>query len=76
MSTNIQFFIGGAYLETPVSVVRLLSVCLLSELAREDDICHASSYWTNLKTITSQLKSVQLYSRTVVQLYSRTVVKL
>ena len=67
---RVNIFIGGAYLETHVSVV------CLSELAREDDICHASSYWTNLKTITSQLKSVQLYSRTVVKLYSHTVVKL
>ena len=24
-------------------------------LRNEDDICHASSYWTNLKTITSEL---------------------
>ena len=37
-----MIFIGGAYLETPVSVCHL-SVCLLSELAREDDICATRS---------------------------------
>ena len=33
-----MIFIGGAYLETPCSVC--LSVCLLYELACEDDICN------------------------------------
>ena len=25
------------------------------ELSNKDDICHASSYWTNIKTITNEL---------------------
>ena len=51
MAANVRLFLISSSLITKFG----LHTHYHQELPSKDDSCHSSSYWTNLKTITSEL---------------------